>query len=705
MLWSSRSSLPVILQTENAECGIACIAMILNYYGHITDLLSIRQRISSPAGGTTLKDLIQIASDVCLSSRPVRVDLEDTKYLQLPCILHWDLDHFVVLNKIIGKRFIIHDPSSGRRELGVEEFSQHFTGVALELSPALTFNERVEKNNLSIKYFFEKAVGFKRSIVQILMLSLVLQIIVLLLPLYTQLVIDHVFIQKDHELLVVLATCFGLLILFQAFASWLRETFIIHLSNSLNVSLVSNLFQKLLKLPMEYFYRRHIGDIVSRFRSLENVQRIMTTGIVAAIIDGALAIFTLIAMVFYSVWLAGLVVLFVFLYFTLRFSMYRPYRNHAESAIVHRAKENTHFMETVRGMQTIKLFEREEHRKNHWLSLFTKLINKGIVLQKYEASYRIYRDLIFGLQNVVVVMIAAHYILEGEFSVGMLFAFFAYQIRFTESMEKLVEYFIEFKMLGLHLQRVSDIALSPVEVKHRFVDNDDSSESFPQVNGSNASSIENINGDVSVKDVYYKYSERDPYLLNGICFEVKAGESTAIVGASGSGKTTLLKCLLGLLEASHGSILIDGIPISSILNYRTFVACVMQDDQLLSGTISDNISCFDENIDLELVKQCAQLACIHEVIEAMPMRYASLVGDMGATLSGGQKQRIMLARALYKKPRILILDEATSNLDVENERKIVRNISQLKITRIFAAHRQETIQSADKIVVLGDNNG
>ncbi|TMO54353.1 peptidase domain-containing ABC transporter [Pseudoalteromonas phenolica] len=681
----SRNSLPIILQSEAAECGLASLAMVACYHGYQTDLVSIRQKFSISLEGATLLDIMGFAEQLKLSTRPLRIELEDLDALQTPCILHWDLNHFVVLKKANEKRIVIHDPAKGEKTLTLEEASKHFTGVALELTPTKDFEKQESKPTLRFSDFWSRISGLKRSLLLIFLLSLLLQVFTLAAPYYIQLVIDDVVLTGDTSLLTVLAVGFFLVLVFEIATNALRGFTLLHFGNQMNIQLGANLFHHLVRLPISYFEKRHMGDVVSRFGSLQQVKQLLTTGVIEAIIDGLMAIITLAMIFFYSPTLSAVVLVAVFAYAGVRIAMYKPYRAISEQEIMARAEENSNFMETVRGIQTIKLFGSEVKREGQWQNRYANAINQNIRIGNFNIGYEAINRALFGIENIVVVYLAAHLVIQGGFSTGMLFAFMSYKRQFMEKTANLIEKFIEFKMLGLHFERIADIALTekedlqPANIKRH-----------------------SIEGDIEIKGVSFAYSDATPNVLDNLSLKIKAGESVAITGPSGCGKSTLLKLLLGLNKAKSGEVLIDGVPLEQIgaRQYRQQIAAVMQDDELLSGSVSDNIAFFDSPVDMERVVYCAQLAAIHDDIAQMPMGYDSLIGDMGSSLSGGQKQRIILARALYKQPKILFMDEATSHLDTNLEADINEAVSRLDITRVIIAHRKETIASADREIKL-----
>lgn len=677
--------LPVILQTEAAECGLACLAMVANYHGYKTDLAHFRQTFALSLKGASLEALMNMSDKMHLQARALRLEPSELAKLQTPCILHWDLSHFVVLKKVRKGSVDIHDPALGARTYTLDAFSKHFTGVALELLPTRAFRSKDKRIKIGLSDFYTVISGLKSALAKAFLLSLLLQAFVIAGPYYMQLVVDEVILTHDKNLLHVLAIGFGLLLVIEMITSAVRSTLLLHFGNLMSIQLGANLFHHLVRLPLQYFEKRHMGDVVSRFGSLQQVRQLLTEGIIEAMIDGVMAITTLVMIFLYSPLLSAVVLISIFLYAGFRIVMFRPLRQLSEEMIVSQAKEQSNFMETVRGIQAIKLFGREVQRQGIWQNRFADSLNAAIKVGHLNIGYDTFNKLVFGMENVLVVYLAALLVMGGDITVGMLFAFMSYKRQFTEKTAALIEKVIEFKMIGLHLNRLADISLAKKEI-----------------NLSGNVPTHSLTGALTLNNVSYHYSESEPPVIKRLRLDVRAGESVAIIGPSGGGKTTLLKLMLGLFTPQEGKIEVDGVDIRHIglIQYRQQVAAVMQNDQLLSGSVADNICFFESVPDMEKVAWAASVAAIHADIMAMPMGYNTYVGDMGAALSGGQIQRILLARALYRQPKILFMDEATSHLDTQLEASVNRAIKALNITRIIIAHRPETIASADRVVAL-----
>jgi ATP-binding cassette subfamily B protein RaxB len=679
---------PFVLQTEAAECGLAALAMVANYHGLKCDMNGLRRQFSLSLKGMTLKNLIGMADRLGLAGRALRLNLEHAGQLHLPAILHWQMNHFVVLTKVSGSKFFISDPARGERVLGVEEFSAAFTGVALELRPTSAFETDDLRQPLRIRQLWTWIEGLGPALAQTAFLSLLLQAFVIASPFYLQIVVDDILPRFDLDLLAVLAVGFGLFGLINAAAGALRQRLLLTIGSLMGFQMAANLARHLLKLPIPFFEKRHAGDIISRFGSILPIQSALTTGIVSAVIDGLMAIVTLILMMFYSPLLGLVALLAVALALAARAVFFPVMKARATEAIVAQAKQDSYLIETVRGVTALRLANAESDRHALWQNTMAETANARLSMGRLSISLQLINDILFGLEAVLTIYIAAHAVFAGGFSVGMLFAFLTYKQQFVTRALALADRWIEFRMLSLHLDRLADIALA---------DHDRGFERQELVERAGE-----FSGAIALNDIKFRYGDNEPYVLDGLSLDIKPGEHVAITGPSAGGKSTLVKILLGLMEPESGEVLIDGDPLMKfgLTRYRARVAAVMQDDQLFAGTLADNIALFDPKPDVALVEACAVAAAIHDEIVRMPMRYETLVGDMGAALSGGQKQRVLLARALYRRPKILVLDEGTAHLDGALEARVSAAISELNITRIVIAHRPETIRRASRVVVL-----
>jgi len=675
----------VIVQSEAAECGLASLAMVADAHGVHVGLPELRRRFSLSLKGAKLNHLIHIAQKLGFQARPLRLEMEDFGELALPCVLHWDLNHFVVLAKVGKSKVTVHDPAIGERKLALDEVSKHFTGVALELTPTAEFKPQKAAPSVSARQLTGPVRGLWRALAQILALSIALQVFVVLAPFFMQWVVDQVLVSADRDLLVVLGLGFGLALLLQIGIGLLRGWSVVYLSSRLGLQWMGNVFAHLLRLPLDFFEKRHLGDVTSRMGSVQTIQKTLTTSFVEALIDGLMAAVTLALMLVYSWKLALVTLLAVMLYLGIRAIAYRPVRDRTEQQLIAASRQQSYLLESLRGMQSLKVAGEESQRRVTYDNLMTETVNQDVRLARMGLGFNSASQLVFGIERIAVIWIGAVLALQNAFSVGMLIAYLAYKDQFAQRMSALIDKWIEFRMLRLHGERLADIVLTPPEDAHYRP------EALPPTNPR-----------IEVQGLGFRYADGEPWVLKECSFSIEAGESVAVIGASGCGKTTLIKVLLGLLPPTEGTIRIGGHDLHKLgpRNVRVIVGAVMQDDQLFAGSVADNISFFDPDHDQARIEAAARLAAVHDEIAAMPMGYHSLIGDMGSSLSGGQKQRVILARALYRNPKLLFLDEATSHLDVMKERLVNDAVKQLQLTKVIVAHRPETIASADRVLVM-----
>lgn len=658
--------------------------MVASAHGLHIGLAELRRRFPMSLKGAKLNQLVHVAQDLGFSTRALRLDMEDLGKLKLPCVLHWDLNHFVVLTKAGKSKIAILDPASGEKVLPLSEVSDHFTGIALELTPTAELKLQKAAPSVTARQLTGPVRGLWRALAQILALSVALQIFVVLAPFFMQWVVDQVLVSADKDLLTVLGLGFGLALLLQIGIGLLRGWSVVYLSSRLGLQWMGNVFAHLLKLPLDFFEKRHLGDVTSRMGSVQAIQRTLTTSFVEALIDGLMAVVTFGLMLIYSWKLALVTLLAVALYLGIRWLAYRPVRDGTERQLVAAAKQQTHLLESLRGMQSLKVAGEEPQRWATYDNLMVDTVNNEVRLARMGLGFNTASQLVFGIERIAVIWIGALLALQNVFSVGMLIAYLAYKDQFAGRMASLIDKWVEFRMLRLHGERLADIVLADPE-------------GTPVAEVSPPADTR-----IEAENLSFRYADGEPWVVKDCSFTVEAGESVAIVGASGCGKTTLVKLMLGLLTPTLGTVRIGGQDLQKVgpRNIRTIIGAVMQDDQLFAGSVADNISFFANDFDMERIEAAARLAAVHDEIAAMPMGYQSLIGDMGSSLSGGQKQRVILARALYRHPKLLFLDEATSHLDVMKERLVNDAVKALSLTKVIVAHRPETIASADRVLLM-----
>lgn len=694
--FSSKPRLNIIMQAEASECGLACVTMLANFHGNQITLDKLRQVSPVSNQGSNLTQLMQLGDLLGLSCRALKLQLSELKVLQTPCILHWNFQHFVVLKKVTKRYCEIADPALGLRRLNIDQVSEAFTGIAVEMQPNTKFSKASTAQKLELRHFLSNAIGVKRQLAILFGLSLLLQLFAIAAPFYMQTVVDEVVVKSDTSLLNVLAIAFLLLLCIDTITVMLRERVMLYFSNQFSIHMATRVFTHLLSLPVDYFQKRHLGDVVSRFDSIKNIRQVVTSGIISGLIDGLMTLLMLIVLFLYSPKLASIVCLTVVFYALLRWLFFQTMKRQNMEVIQSQALESSHFMQSIRAIKTIKLNNTSMQRSSQWLNLLTNAMNKQIKLSRWQINFSVLNKILFGLENILIIYLAAKLVTINLFSIGMLYAFISYKAKFIDATGSLINNWLEFKLLRVHLDRLADIVFTKSEIT-RSVEN--------EINNNVEHLTNNVQSafHLSAHDMSFQHHETQAPIFEKLNLNITHGKSVVISGSSGCGKSTLLLCLMGLNNRNAGKVYINGHLLNASNRHQQGIAAVLQDDQLLSGSVLENISDFADTTNLPLAINVAKMACLHNDIIQMTMQYNTLVGDMGSTLSGGQKQRLLLARALYKKPKLLFLDEATSHLDAATERTINKNLRQLSMTKIMIAHRQETIASAD--IVLAFING
>lgn len=699
--WTGRKHLPVIRQTESAECGLACLAMLACWQGLQTDLPTLRERFSISTQGMTLQHLIECASGIRLSSRAVRLEPDDLKSLTLPCILHWNMNHFVVLSQVRGNRLVIHDPDRGKLTLSLREVGKHFTGIAVEMTPAGDFLPRNEKKKIRLRQLTGKTPGLFPAMLRIIVFALALEILALGSPLLNQMVIDEVLVAADQSLLTINIIALLLLSLTQLLLSLARQWASITLSVNFNMQWTARVFHHLIRLPLTWFDARSKGSISARFDAVDTIQQALTTQILEGILDVLLVVTSLGMMLLYSPEMTLIAVVVSVIYALLRALWYPSLRQSAEDTWDAGARESGHFLETLNGILSLRINGVIAQREAAWLNLNVTRRNTQLRQNRLTMCYDIAHTLTASLVSAIILWKGAGEVLNGTFTVGMLVAYLSYQGHFSASISSLTDKFFSWRMLDIYNERLADIVMSPAE-GHQPHD-----ESLDNNLQDITPKVQRVVSDetlppLSLEHIIFSHKGSNTQIISDISLTLNPGEVVAITGKSGCGKSTLIKLILGIHTPDEGVIRTFGIPHNhpDYFQVRQRIGTVLQDDHLFRGSVADNIIFFSEERCQERMMQCARLALIDSDIMAMPMGYQTLIGETGGGLSGGQKQRILLARALYKKPGFLLLDEATSHLDVESEIIISQTLRQSGIPVLLIAHRPETLASADRILIM-----
>lgn len=680
-----RRRVPVLLQDAPAQCGPACLRAIAAYHGRHLDQHFPHNHCKGPVRGYTLRGLIRLANSIGLSGRALTVGTGDLHRVACPAIAHWCFDHFVVLERIGRKKVDVMDPATGRSAVPVGEFRRCFTGVVLELQPNSGFRQQDQRTPLRVGALVEGLPGCAASITRLLALSLSTQALALAMPFFTQLVIDDVIASHDFQLLNVLALAFLALGLTQAGMSLLRGWYNMLFGSQIQMLLSARVFRHLLRLPLPFFAQRHLGDLMSRFDSLQAIQHLLTRTALEAAMDALMIVLALTLMLFYSVGLSAIVLIVIIGHAVLCALLHPALRARTRIALGTHARCQSGFMESLRCLQTLKVNALESRYEAAWLNRLAAAVNATLELGVTGLWQQTGREALAVLEKIAVVWFGARSILDGRMTIGMLVAFLAYRQYMLDRSFSLIQHAVDFGTSAVHRDRLADITQTVAEPADRR----------DIIAAGDFRRFE-------TEAVFFRYERETRWLIRDLHLRLEPGGCILITGASGCGKSTLIKILLGLIDPSRGRIALDGHDLGHARGrFRRLASAVMQDDVLLDGTIADNICGLDPCPDHERIAHCAEQASIHDTIRCFPMGYLTRIGDFGSTLSGGQRQRILLARALYRQPRILFLDEAFNQLDRPTARACIRSINAAGIAHIAASHRDDGFENVSQIIRLG----
>jgi len=674
-----------VRQAAVTECGIACLAMIAQYFGSGDDLVSLRRRFGVSLKGVTLKTLIRMCESSYLSARAVRCGLAELRQLRTPCVLHWELSHFVVLRKVAGSHLVLHDPARGLVRETFADADRKFTGVALELLPTPEFRRRKKLRRLHLRNLLVIDQSFVTSASAAMVFALVSESLLLAMPFYLQTVIDQVLMRGDYLLLNTLVVAFGSLAAFQVLAGAMRQLTFQFLSQATVFSLLSRVMRHLLRLPVSYFRARGLGDIQQRMQSLARVQEFVTQSAPAMALDAFFLVLVSAMMFAYQPLLALVVALAALAYALWRTLIFRTSLEQANRLVRAEAATQTHLLESLRAVQSIKMMSGEQSRSTDWQHLLARRVNTQIRIGNLGVVDSVVHQVLFRGLHVGVVYLVAREVMSGNMSIGMTAAFVAYTGMFATRAGGVINRVFEYRLLKVPLDRLADIVFHEIE---------------PRLD--TPARANRFTGSFQARALTFAYAGDDRPILRECSISAASGEFVVVRGRSGSGKSTLLRLLAGLETPSAGALYFDGRPAADwpVPELRSWVATVFQDDALVSGSIAENIALFDTELDRQRVRWAARRAVIDMDIEAMPMAYETRIGDLGSALSAGQVQRVLLARALYREPRLLLLDEFTSGLDEDTERLVVASVARLRATRVVVTHSETVMRAADRIFEL-----
>jgi ATP-binding cassette subfamily B protein len=661
-----RSRVPEVRQLSEVECGLACLTMVLNHHGREISLSELRTRSGVGRDGLSALELVRTARDFGMRVRAVSLQRSDFRFMQLPAIVHWEFNHFLVVERWSHRHVEVVDPARGRERLSHEEFDEGFTGVVILAEPGDQFQRRAASSRGAFRaYALEYLRRAPGTFVQILAVSLLLLLIGLALPLLTKVVVDQILPFRMNNVMPVLGIGILALFLAQTVATLLREWLLVYLRARIDIQQMLGFVEHLLALPYGFFQQRSTGDLLSRVASNALLREILSNQLLSAVMDSALVSVYLVILLWQSLPFGLLTLAVGLLQVVVLAVSTRPIGRLAARELQAFGKSQGYLAEALVGIATLKASGAEQRAFERWSNVFFDHLNIALRYNYVSGTMTAILAALPSLGQLTLLWVGATQVLNGSISLG------------TSGQQ--------FQLVGANLARITDVT-----------------EAEPEQYGQEVRRAPALSGHIRLADVSFRYAKAGPDVLRGISVTVESGSRVAIVGLSGSGKSTLGKLLLGLYVPTEGDVLYDGLSLRHLKwqDVRRQFGVVLQESVLFSGSVLSNITLSDPGIELERVTEAAKIAAIHDDIVAMPMGYDTLVSEGGSALSGGQRQRLAIARAIAHRPAILLLDEATSHLDVETEARVARNLQELACTQIIIAHRLSTVRDADMIVVI-----
>jgi ATP-binding cassette subfamily B protein len=684
--YGGQRRIPHVQQLEAADCGAACLAMVLGYHGRNVRLDDVRNAVGVSRDGANALAILRAGEAYGLRGRGLKVEIESLEYLPPATILHWGFNHFVVFESVSARGVWIVDPASGRRFVPMERFRRSFTGVAIELVPSKDF-EVTDPDRSFIWSYLKQLMSEHRVLARVVVTSLLLRLFALAAPLLTGFIVDRVVPRSDAHLLWVIGGGLLSMVVFQFLAVLIRGHLLLQLRTNLDTKMTLGFVDYLVDLPYMFFQRRAGGDLMMRVNSNAIIREMLTSNTLSALLDGSLVLVYLALMFVMSPLIASLVLGLGALQVIVFVLSRRRYRDLMAQGLEAQARAQSYLVELIGGIETLKAMGAEHRAVEHWSDLFVDELNVSLARGRLAAWVDALMDILRTASPLLILAVGAMLVLDGTLTLGTMLALNALAASLLLPLSTLVQSAIQLQLLGSYVERLDDVFRTPPEQDHEQV-----------------AQAPELRGRIRLDDISFRYGPSTPYVVRNVSLEIAPGTSVAIVGKSGSGKSTLAKLLLGLYPPSEGQIFYDERNLSE-LDLRTVrrqVGIVPQHPYIFASTMRANIALGNPRVPLARIEEAARLACIHDAIAAFPMGYETLVGSGGGSLSGGERQRLALARALVHEPAILLLDEATSALDTKTETTVMANLDRLRATRIIIAHRLSTIVNADVILVMSE---
>lgn len=686
---STRRRIATVLQNEANECGLACLTMIANYHRHEIGLAWVRGLWPVSRAGMTLAEIVELADKLGLDAQGYGVEkVADLAGIACPAILHWNGNHFVVLEKVEKGRFHVHDPAFGLRVYEAADLERHFSGVALEFEPRVAFEAIRQKKKTAFWSVFKSCRGLEGVIAQIVVASITATLMSLAIPIMLEISIDTVIPQLDLDLLTVVAIGLGLLMLFEAAARWLRDLVTLKASTLFQIHFTRNVVGHAFRLPLSYFENRHPGDFVTRLSSIDNVRAFLVGGSVSAVADSILSVLVIGMMLYYSptMTLVSLATLFAVL--AVRLVAYPKISNHTNATLQAHSEEQARLLDGLRRVDSLKVHNTTDLFVMKWFESFVRFANTDYRAKKVSIDTDLFLHSVFMVGTVATLWLGVTGVMKSQLSIGILYAFFALRTNFFSIINQLMMNLLQLTIMKAHFERLDDVI-----------------DQTPEADQAGSSIDRTVRKNLVIDDVTIRFGAAPPLLAHvDLEIDVARGEAIAVIGASGSGKSSLLKVIASLSPPTSGRILVDGVALSQfgLREFRANIGAVFADDGLFAGTVLENLSQFDPTIRRDDMERALATVGLLDEIQRLPQGFSTALSDESAILSTGQRRRLLIARALCRKPRILLLDEVTANLDPISERTVIEALLDIPAAKIFVTHSEALLPFVDRIYRVQD---